>query len=338
MYFPPIGQAGEVRDLYEAEVPVDDKTDAARETALGEALARVIVKVTGTRDARSDPMVADAIKSPARFVQQFRYRVEDPELGGGEPRWRLRARFDTRVVDGLVRDAGLSVWGRVRPTVMVWLALEQAGARRLLGGEEAPELAAVIRDAAARRGVPVVLPLMDLKDQSRIRPSDVWGGFQDRIQEASARYHSNVIFTGRLYRLLPTLWEGRFSLIVGSTEEGWSNQGDILELVLADAVNVMADRLAARFGGPGAFAGASGFGVVVSGVRSVGEYARVLDYLATLEQTLDVSVTGVDADEVHLYVEARGGQEALLSVVGLGGTLTRESLPGDPQLRFRLLR
>ncbi len=333
--------AVEVSDLYEAEVPVADKSEASRAAGLGDALLRVITKVSGLPGTRSDPTVARAVANPGRFVQQFRYRQapdsESAQSQAPDQRWRLWARFDARVVDGLVRDAGLRVWGRVRPAVMVWVAVDQSGSRRILGGEEAPDLAAIIRETARQRGVPVVLPLLDLEDQGRLRVSDVWGGFRDRIAQASGRYQSNVIFTGRVYRLLPTLWEGRFSLIAGDTVEEWSNQSDILELLLADAVNAMANRLAFRFAGPSGIAGAYGFGLIVSGVRSAGDYARTLNYLSTLEQITDVSVTRVSADEVRFFVETRGGQDALLEVVALGGTLARESLPGDPELRFRLL-
>jgi hypothetical protein len=332
--------AVEVRDLYEAEVPVADKSEASRDAGFGDALLRVITKVSGLPGDRSDPVIARALENPGRFVQQFRYRQGASgaaDTPGSEQQWWLWARFDARVVDDLVRDSGLRVWGRVRPAVIVWVAVDQTGTRRILGGEEAPELAAIIRDAARRRGLPVVLPLLDLEDQSRIRVSDVWGAFGDRIQHASARYQSNVIFTGRVYRLLPTLWEGRFSLIAGDTVEEWSNQGDILELLLTDGVNAMANRLAFRFAGPSGIAGAYGFGLIVSGVRSARDYARALDYLSTLEQITDVSVTRVSADEVRFFVETRGGQDALLKVVALGGTLAQESLPGDPELRFRLL-
>ena len=333
--------AVEVLDLYEAEVPVRDKSEESRLQGLGDALLRVITKITGVRGAQSDPLVARAVESPGRFVQQFRYRqavpAETSGALGSEQRWRLWARFDARVVDGLVRDAGLRVWGRVRPAVMVWVAVEESGRRRILGGEEAPELAGILRESARQRGVPVVLPLLDLEDQGRLRVSDVWGGFRERIQQASSRYQSNVIFTGRVYRLLPTLWEGRFSLIAGDTTEEWAAQGDILELLLADAVNSMSDRLASRFAGPSGTVSAFGFGVIISGVRSVGDYARALNYLSGLEQTTDVIVTRVSADEVRFFLETRGGQEALLKVVSLGGTLARESLPGDPELRFRLL-
>lgn len=333
--------AVEVADLYETEVPVPDKSEAARAAGLGDALIRVITKVSGVPAARSDPVIARAIEKPGRYVLQFRYRqAPESETAGSESqdqRWRLWARFDARAVDGLVRDAGFRVWGRVRPAVMVWLAVDRSGARRILGGEEAPELANIVRDTARLRGIPVVMPLLDLEDQGRLRVSDVWGGFSDRIQQASLRYQSNVVFSGRVYRLLPTLWEGRFSLITGDTVEEWSNQSDILELLLTDGVNAMANRLALRFAGPAGIGGAYGFGLIVSGIRSVGDYARTLEYLSTLEQITDVSVTRVSADEVRFFVETRGGQDALLKVVALGGTLARESLPGDPELRFRLL-
>ena len=333
--------SAEVRGLYEAEVPVSDKSEASREAALGEALARVVTKVTGERRPKSNPTVAAATASPGRFIQRFRYRVVAAEPGvepaGAEQRWLLWARFDPGVVDGLVRDAGMRVWGRTRPAVVFWVAVEDAGARKILGGEESTELADVVREAAGQRGVPVVLPLLDLEDQSRLRVSDVWGVFRDRIRAASDRYQSNVILTGRVYRLLPTLWEGQFTLLLGDVAEEWSSQGDILELLLSDGVIEVADRLAARFAGPGTLVQASGFGVVVSGVRSAADYARALGYFSNLEETTEVSVSRVRADEVSFHIEARGGREALLRVVGLSRILTPESLPDDPELRFRLM-
>lgn len=337
--------AARVSGLYEAEVVVADKTEESREAGLGDALARVITKVTGQRNPRSNPVIADAVASPGRFVQQFRYRQEDVPGGSVQtqppttqgPRWFLWAKFDAGVVDGLIADAGLRIWGRLRPDVMLWVVVEDSGERRILGGDESPELAAVLLDAAKLRGVPVVLPLLDLEDQSRLRPSDVWGGFWERIHAASDRYQANVILTGRVYRLLPSLWEGKFALTIGDDLQEWTGQGDILELLLSDAVNDVADRLAQRFSGPGMLVDAAGFDVVVDGVRSVSDYARTLEYLGALEQITDVSVTRVVADEVRFKVQARGDKESLLGVIRVGGVLTPENLPDALELRFRLL-
>ena len=331
--------AGPISDLYEAEVVVADKTEASREAGLGDALARVITKVTGRRNPRSNAVIADAVASPGRFVQQFRYRQEDAAADGAQaPRWFLWASFDASVVDSLIEDAGWRIWGRLRPEVMLWVVVEQSGERRILGGEELPELAAVLRDAARTRGLPVVLPLLDLEDQSRLQASDVWGEFDSRIRAASDRYQANVILAARVYRLLPSLWEGRFTLMVGDDVSQWTGQGDILELLLSDAVDEVADKLARRFAGPGTLVDADGFDVVVSGVRNVSDYARTLEYLAALEQITDVGVTRVAADEVRLQIQVRGGKESLLNVIRVGGILAPENLPDDPGLRFRLLR
>lgn len=332
--------AAQVSGLYEAEVVVADKSKASREAGLGEALARVITKVTGRRNPRSNPTIANAMVSPGRFVQQFRYRREEAAADGAQaqaPRWFLWASFDSGVVDGLIEDAGWRIWGRLRPEVMLWVVVEQSGERRIIGSEESPELAAVLRDAARLRGVPVVLPLLDLEDRSRLRPSDVWGEFNDRIRAASDRYLANVILAARIYRLLPSLWEGQFTLTVGDDLQRWTGQGDILELLLSDAVDEVADTLALRFAGPGMLADAAGIDLVVGGVRNVFDYARTLEYLGALEQITDVSVTGVAADEVRFKVRARGGKESLLNVIRVGGILALENLPDDLELRFRLL-
>ena len=237
----------------------------------------------------------------------------------------------------MIGDAGWRKWGRLRPEVMLWLVLEDSGSRRIIGGEESADLAVVLRNAAQLRGVPIVLPLLDLEDQSRLRASDIWGGFNDRIRVASDRYHANVILAARIYRLLPSLWEGKYTLTIGDELQDWTGQGDILELLLSDAVNEVADRLAMRFAGPGTLVDADGFDLVVNGVRNVAGYARALEYLGALEQISDVSVTRVVADEVRFRVQARGGKEALMNVIRVGGVLTPESLPDDLELRLRLL-
>ncbi len=334
--------AVEVSGLYEAEVRVASKRASQRDAALGQALLKVVVKVSGERNPGGNPVIEDAARAPGRFVQQFRYRTT-PAPGGaggqqGEPVLSLWTRFDPQLVDGTIRDAGLAVWGRVRPAVLVWLAVEQGGRREFVGTEDVSVVTGALRAAAAERGVPVVLPLLDLEDRSRVRVQDVWAGFQEPVRAASARYQTEVVVMARLYRRLPTVWEGRWDLMLGDGVYQWTNQGERIERLVLDGMHEVADRLATRFARLTGIGDSAGVGVIVSGVRNLDDYARTLRYLDSLDEVTRVDVIEVEPERIAFVVSARGGSDGLRQVIALGSTLTVEpfSTPGG-SLQVRLL-
>ena len=210
---PPAFSAEEVRDLYEAEVDVLDKSAEVRREAFGAALLKVVVKVSGSRDATASPLVVEAVEAPDRFVQQFRYDNIAPTTDAAAeattnsavegPTLRLWVQLDAPPVDALIREAGLPVWGRVRPSVLMLVAIEAAGARELLSSDDPQGWADFIQRVAGERAVPLVLPLMDLEDRRQLRASDVWAGFEDNVQRASQRYQSEGVLLGRVYELAP---------------------------------------------------------------------------------------------------------------------------------------
>ena len=151
-------RAVELDDLYSAEVPAP-QASGATDDALASALQQVLVKASGQTDVAGSPAVREAMRRPGELVLSYGM-VSRADPAGGPPRSLLAARFDSRAVDRLLRAAGLPVWGRVRPTVLAWVAVQAGERRGLLGAGEAPEAASVVRSAAARRGVPLTLPLL----------------------------------------------------------------------------------------------------------------------------------------------------------------------------------
>ena len=232
-------EGAEVFGLYEAKVPVSSKDGKERDSAFSTALLLVVTKVSGERNPASNAVIAAAMHEPGRFVQQFQYLQAEAGsvIGEGLLDLSLWARFDARVVDGLVRDAGLPVWGRIRPAILTWLAIEQDARRELLGTDDVSGLAEVLYNSASQRGLSLILPLLDLEDRTRIGPSDVWAGFWDAVDEASARYQSESQLTVRAYPVLPTLWEARWRLSLSDGAHEWVGQADIVEILLEDGVH-----------------------------------------------------------------------------------------------------
>jgi hypothetical protein len=334
--------ASEVRNLYQAEVAVANKDRKIRSEAFGLALLQVAVKVSGSRGAAASPVIAEAMESPDRFVQQFRYRNVAPVAGGnpspGSPTLNLWVQFDAPAVDTLIREAGMPVWGRLRPSVLVLVVIESGGRRELLSSDDGGGWAAFIGRAAGERAVPLILPLMDLEDRGQLSASDVWAGFEDNLRRAAQRYRSEGVLLGRVYERLPGYWEARWRLLLEDGRDEWLDQAEGLDVVLLAGVHESADLLASRFGGFSGATVADRVEVNVTGIRSLRDYARTLHYLDSLDEVSHVDVTKVKSGSVSFRVDARGGRETVRQVIALGRTLAEDG-QGDLNtgLTYRLL-
>ena len=339
--FTPWGEVGavEVADLYEAEVPVATRDPADRREALQVALTQVLRKVSGERNPDHSKQLLKALSAARRYVQQFRYRSVDldPVAGAGEAEQQvlLRVQFDPTAVNALLDNAGLPVWSRVRPALLVWLGVEAGGQRNILGADSEGPLAGSLLAVAAQRGAPLMYPLLDMEDRRGVRVSDVWGGFRDNILSASARYGSEAVLVGRVYQVLPTLWEANWRLFVDSQASQWSTRADLAEAVAEEGVHEAVDRLAALFTRSETGLQLAGTELVVEGVRTLHDYARALNYLRSLDLVTELEVRGVQADRVAFGISARGGDQALQQVIALGRVLEPVAQPGSMEFRLQ---
>lgn len=325
-------QAAAAASLYEAEVPVAGSDAGSRTAALRQALTQVLVKVSGRRDVGNLPGIAAA----GRLVQQYRYGVA-PRTGGQT----LWARFDSDAVERLLQGAGVPVWSGERPDLLVWLAVQDGGRRSLLGSDSIGGVSTALRAQAERRGLPVLLPLLDLEDRSRIAAGDVWGGFQDRIIAASARYGTNVLLVGRLSHDSEGGWTAHWTFYEKPNGRGWDTQGT-LDAVLGAGIDGVADALSGRFSAPGAQAGGlvgTPLDLRVRGVHNLDDYARLTQYLRKLALVADLQVTAVAPNEVDLRLGVRGSPDALLQAIGMESMLLPAGGGGEGSPRvYRWLR
>lgn len=332
-------RAAELPDLYEAEVPVSTQEAVDREGALGLALRRVLTKVSGRRGAGSHEALAGALQAPEPFVQEYQYRIRpagEPDSGEGDA-LRLWAKFDAHLVDALIRETGLPVWGRTRPSTLVWLSVERSGGRELLAADEAASYLASIEEGAGRRGIPLVLPLLDLEDRLAVNADELWAGFLGRLRDASARYESDAVLLVRLRERPPDLAEVHWSLLTDGGEQHWSTQADLPELLLEDGVHTAADLLAARYSGPADGYAAGSVDLVVSGVLTLEDYARALGYLSDLDEVERLDVEAVETGQVRFRLVARGGPARVRQTLMLGATLVPDGPPApDGALQVRL--
>nr|VFJ63076.1 MAG: hypothetical protein BECKDK2373B_GA0170837_11194 [Candidatus Kentron sp. DK] len=325
-----VTHAAEVRGLYEAEVLVPDKGEQEQEIALQEALRQVIGKVAGKWDGKNTPVIAEALKHPERYVEQFLYRKEE-RLGGGpssQHRRLLQAKFDPSAINELLRSAHLSQWGHTRPSMLIWLAVEDGNEHVLLGDNDRLGLSKVLRQGAAERGIPIMLPLLDLDDLSRIDEADVRNRSRGRIFAASERYTSDTLLIGQLSAHSTTEWEAHWELLSGTgiMLGSWMTRADNRTEALRKGVVRAADLLISRYTIPDAASPAdepaSELQLTVSGIDTITDYARTVRYLENLQPQGKVYVTRAAGERISFRLAIPGGKMAFIRMVRQGNTLT----------------
>ncbi|MET0082891.1 MAG: DUF2066 domain-containing protein [Sedimenticola sp.] len=317
----------QVEGLYQAEVPVAGQQASQRNEAIGRAFGKVLVKVTGNRNIASRSELAPEFSRAPRYVQQYRYRLADeqPQSEGAdgeavEPARFLQVTFDSQAINRLLRQSRLPVWGENRPGGLVWLGEERKGRQRRLVGAESSAWQ-VLDTAAGERGLPLLYPLMDLEDQSRMQVSDLWGDFERNISGASQRYSPDFILTARLSRVSNGLWRSSWSLFQGENVSSWNNDGTSRNQLLSDGVQYAADLLANRFAPIGGGSELTQVRLRVGGIASLREYAGVGSFLSTQSSVAKAELSEVDSGAVIYDLQVRGGLQVLEQGLALGGLI-----------------
>lgn len=307
--------AARVEGLYETAVPVADRSPEAREEALGSALRVVLVRLTGSQAQAANPALDDLEENAARFVRSFRYS------GSGSGRL-LQVTFDGRALADAIASRGVGVWGDERPKVMVWLAIDYGGGRRVIvpADSDGP-VARRLRATASERGLPMSLPLMDAEDRERISFADIWGGFNETVRAASERYAPDAILTGKARRSQSGALQVEWKLYFGG--ELLASRGRV-DAGLQEA----ADYFARQFVVGGSAATATGLTLRIIGVTRLDQYARVLAHLEGLSLVETVTLREAREQALLFDVRLKGSRAQLQRALALGRVV--EEIGPDP--------
>lgn len=307
-------------NLYQVTVETAAPGADQRAEASRLAMAQLLVRVTGRRDAAFDPALAPLVEQPDRYVNSYGRDLQGRPVVG----------FAPTLVEQALESLNLPVWGPERPLTLLWVAVDNGlGERALLGANEvadgvSPEMAMLttaLKDEAAavalERALPIAFPLLDLEDMNAVTFTDVWGNFDEPIERASARYRPDAIL---IARVRPGLFgnEVQCLLLHGGARRS------ITGAALRDCLDTVGDLYAAEYS---ALGGAAVSRITVLDVESLGDYGRVVSYLEQLSVLQSVDVESLDAGVLTLRVAARGNEQTLERVLSLGGVLRPAPAP-----------
>ena len=198
-------EAVEVTDLYEASVAIKSRNNADRATALKEALAAVMVKVGGDKSVLDNKIIKKSLQNYHAYLNQYRYQlkmlpvIEQTIDSSKVPEQLfLLASFNEDKINQLFQQASLALWGSLRPQLLLWLVDEDGLTRTIMSNSTVSPLPSIVNYFSIQRGLPIIMPLMDLTDASQITSSDIWGRFEQPVRKASKRYSAEAIVIMRI--------------------------------------------------------------------------------------------------------------------------------------------
>lgn len=308
-----------VPDLYRATVLVPGQDEKSRNQALRPALEQVLVKVSGTDQLAANAEIQSALAQPQRWLDAYRYESTTEQLDSGSglrPATHLIVTFASRGVDDLLHRAGLPVWPANRPGVLVWLVADHPEfGPTLVAPTEQPELYEALTTVAARRGLPVLRPLLDLEDQMALTAEQVWNGDATAISAASERYSTNVVVVGRV-STLPT-GEPMISwlLLHQDQQQMFESMGADMPAIMADGVARTANYLAGIYAIAPNAQGGGDLQLEIRGVDTFADYNGLIHYLEQQGVVSRMQLLGVNGSVVRVKLMSQGDRTLLINAL-----------------------
>jgi len=312
--------AADVATLYTAKVPFEQQQGDARTRAYDAALRQVLLRVSGSELGNDSALYQSLFPDPSAYVVQFQPGPEST----------LLVTFDGAAIEKTLRDANQTVWGGDRPLTLVWLAVDWGqGEREIIGAADSDrepddarslnrnrQLRERILGIAAERGLPVAFPLQDSEDMAKVEFSDIWGGFDERVLAASARYDVNSILIGRVQAAgsAPNRW----TYLFGDEQRQWTGAP---ETVMAQVSDVLATEFAIIGSEP-----LRAVDLSIHGVTSVDAYGEVQHMLANVNVIDSFALTEVAGDRLRYRVSAHGGASRLARALRFEGLIEQERI------------
>mgnify|MGYP003648073158 CR=1 FL=1 len=183
--------AAEVNKLDEADITVASRANDVKNNALKEALAAVFLKNSGLPSVVLNPLVKAQINNPEVILTQYGYYEKNGEL-------MLKASFDHQRVISTLREAGLPVWGSQRPLTLLWMSVDENNEPSILADASSADIRSELAQESSNKGIPLLLPIMDLDDVMQVSITDVRGMFTDVLANASTRYQADYFAIANL--------------------------------------------------------------------------------------------------------------------------------------------
>ncbi|MFW5450943.1 MAG: DUF2066 domain-containing protein [Methylophagaceae bacterium] len=331
--------AAEVSDLYQSHFPVASQDEQERRQVAPEVLRKVVLKVVGNRAALDTVDLSPLLAKTEQLIQQYQYRrVNTISDDLTQPdKLEVLLKFNKDNLNRSLANLGLPIWSSSRPEVLLWLAVDDGKNRRIIGSDGiADVIPATIIQATDRRGLSMLMPLMDLQDQNQVQFADLWAGFPETVLQASQRYAAQVILMARVTVSDNGAVQIRWQSLVNGESDQWQSRGD-MHRALNTGIDELTDRLARRFTQVVTSQYDHEYSLEISNVTDYADYSKVVNYLENLQYISEVKLSSLDTDMLELTIALKGDIAVFNRTLAVDRVLIEDSsYNATNRIRYRL--
>ena len=328
----PVASGLQVTGLYDHRVAVNNESDAERNRAFREALEAVILKVTGEHRWLEHPSIEEALDSAQSYVEAISYSSETVELpqplnsaassqplvAPTEEQRFIEVDFADSLIDELLVNANIPVWDTNRPSVLVWMVLQNAaGERAMLTADTNVQIVNYIQNFASERAIPIIFPVLDFEDRQNLSEDSVWALEEEAIIAASERYGADSILTGRLHFTASGELVGLWQFIFQGQAEVFDGFDEDLYAYLYAPLDRITNQLASYFALVPEATTQQVVRLRVEGVSDLSAYSALLTYVSGLGLVDTVSMAALDGERLELELGLVGDSDQLFELIAL---------------------
>lgn len=324
-------QAATVTDLYQARIVLPDTDSQSEQNARRDALAQVLVKVSGQSRVVNNDVVTKALANSNPFVSQYGY-------GNLKGKRTLDLTFDRNRVRQLLTQAQATFWGEQRPNVLVWLVEDAESSRNIAWDQSGNPLLAGMKSEADRRGVPTMMPIGDFEDVTAISVPDLWGGFVGPIVQASQRYQPEAVLVVRARRKGPDDYVMNWQLYAEGSEKMAATKvtpsegqaSGTSEATLRRMMDHVADQLGVKYAVPLGGDESGQLAVVVSNIRSAKDFFTLERMMTNLSSVAGINAYRIQGEQVEFSVKLLSTEAAFQRELSQNSRLSEVTAPVMP--------
>jgi hypothetical protein len=286
-----------IEHLNKGQIIVRDQSNFTQNKAGKLAFQQVVVKLSG------DVAVLENLQVKRSLINFEQYLVASTFIQNGD-KLLYEAEFNEQKIVDLLRTENLNVWGKRRPSGLLWLVIEDdvSRSKALVTQSSSSPYLKTIEQVAYDRGIALIMPIGDLTDSMNITALDVWGLFSSSIFNKSIRYGTNYVIGARIGYVFDDFSAGEklqlsYFITNGQTIETNEIVGDDITTLIAQFVNEYAKYLATLYSVESNQTGQH-YSVTlnIANVDTLVKYRTVLEILSSLAVTQNVDLSSHSKD------------------------------------------
>ena len=298
-------------DLYVIELQATDQTTTERQDLFLKAFKQVLFKLTGD-DKIFAAMQAKLIKDQIdKYISSFSY------VDNAAGTLQLKVIFNESMINTWLKDSNIAYLSKNRPIALTWLLVDKNSEFSLIGEDDQELKINKLEQMAADQAIPLVLPLLDLDERTKVQVNDILNGSPTILHAAATTYNADIILVGKIKHVAEE-WQAKWN-ILGTPAVAWDTKGRTIDDLYIQLMSSLREHLINGYT-PANQPDNTAIDVVkvrIDGVDSIERYAKILEYLRGLAAVKLVKVVDVANNNATFELNVNGGEEVVKRAINL---------------------